>query len=317
MIRLRPLLAGLLLSAASLVHAFPERQVQIIVPQTPGGASDTLARVIAAKLSAKWGQPVVVENRPGAGGNIGMEAVARAKADGHTLLMSYVGTHAINGALYAKLPFDPEKDFAAVATLATLPFVAVTSPQVPAKSMAELVELARAGRVTYGSAGNGSVNHLLGEMFNAAAGVSMTHVPYRGAAGALTDLMGGQIQVVFTSMPSVGGHIQKGTVRPLAVTSAKRAAAFASIPTIAESGFAGFDVTPWFGLFAPTGTPPAVVARINRDVNEALRAADVVEKFTGQGAEPYLTTPEQFADVLKRDIGTWSKIVKASGAKVD
>jgi len=317
MIRLRPLLAGLLLSAASLVHAFPERQVQIIVPQTPGGASDTLARVIAAKLSAKWGQPVVVENRPGAGGNIGMEAVARAKADGHTLLMSYVGTHAINGALYAKLPFDPEKDFAAVATLATLPFVAVTSPQVPAKSMAELVELARAGRVTYGSAGNGSVNHLLGEMFNAAAGVSMTHVPYRGAAGALTDLMGGQIQVVFTSMPSVAGHIQKGTVRPLAVTSAKRAAAFASIPTIAESGFAGFDVTPWFGLFAPAGTPPAVVARINRDVNEALRAADVVEKFTEQGAEPYLTTPEQCADVLKRDIGTWSKIVKASGAKVD
>ena len=287
------------------------------MPQTPGGASDALARIVAQKLSEKWGQPVVVENRAGAGGNVGMEVVANSPPDGYTLLMSYVGTHAINGALYKKLPFDPEKDFAPVATLATLPFVVVAKADSPIKTIPDLVAAAKKEQLTYGSAGNGSVNHLLGEMFNSAAGVKLVHVPYRGAAPAMQDLMGGQINLVFTSLPSVSGAIKQGTLHPIAVTSAKRAASFSTIPTIVEAGFKDFDVNPWFGLFAPAKVPAQVVRKINADVNEILRSKDVVDKFAAQGAEPYLTDPQQFATVLKADIVKWGQVVKASGASVD
>ncbi len=316
------------LSAASLAisalatgpahaQAFPARPVKIVVPQTPGGASDALARIVGQRLSEQWKQPVVVENRAGAGGNIGMDVVAKSPPDGYTLLMSYVGTHAINGALYRSLPFDPERDFAAVATFATVPFVAAASGKSEWRTIGDLAGAAKTRRVTYGSAGNGSVNHLLGEMFNAAAGVHLEHVPYRGAAPALTDLIGGQIDVVFTSLPSVGGFIANGSVRPLAVTSAKRSAAYRDIPTIAESGIAGFDVNPWFGIFAPAGTPPDVIRRINADVAQALRDPDTAEKVAKQGAEVYLTTPEEFAAVLRADVVKWAKVVRDSGAKVD
>ena len=311
------LLALAALAFTSQAQDFPNRPVKILVPQTPGGASDALARIVAQKLNEKWGQPVVVENRAGAGGNVGMEVVANAPADGYTLLMSYVGTHAINGSLYKKLPFDPEKDFAPVATLATLPFVVVTRPDAPFKTIPELVAAAKAGRLNYGSAGNGSVNHLLGEMFNTATGVKLVHVPYRGAAPAMQDLMGGQIQLVFTSLPSVAGAIKQGTLHPIAVTSAKRAASFSQIPTIAEAGYRDFDVNPWFGLFAPAKVPAQMVRKINADVNEVLRSPDVVEKFMAQGAEPYATDPKQFAAVLHSDIAKWSQVVKASGASVD
>ena len=218
------LLCILMLGAAAAASAqdFPSRTVKIVVPQTPGGASDALARIIGQKLSEKWGQPVVVENRAGAGGNVGTEGVATSAPDGYTLLMSYVGTQAINGALYKKLPFDPDKDFAPVATLATLPFVVVGKPDAPFRTVQDLVAAAKKDRLTYGSAGNGSVNHLLGEMFNAAAGVKLTHIPYRGAAPAMTDLMGGQIDVVFTSLPSVAGAIRSGKLQAIAVTSARR-----------------------------------------------------------------------------------------------
>jgi tripartite-type tricarboxylate transporter receptor subunit TctC len=272
---------------------------------------------MAQKLSEKWGQPVVVENRAGAGGNVGMEVVATSPADGYTLLMSYVGTHAINGSLYKKLPFDPEKDFAPVATLATLPFVAVAKADSPIKTIPDLVAAAKKGTLHYGSAGNGSVNHLLGEMFNSAAGVKMTHVPYRGAAPAMQDLMGGQINVVFTSLPSVAGAIKQGTLHPIAVTSAKRAASFSSIPTIAEAGYKEFDVNPWFGLFVPAKVPPQIIRKINAEVNEILKSRDVIDKFAAQGAEPYITGPEEFAGVLKADIAKWGQVVKASGASVD
>ncbi|MES3014553.1 MAG: tripartite tricarboxylate transporter substrate binding protein [Pseudomonadota bacterium] len=311
------LAACALFACAAQAQVFPDRPVKILVPQTPGGASDTLARIVAHELNRKWGQAVVVENRAGAGGNVGMEVVANAPADGYTLLMSYVGTHAINGALYKKLAFDPEKDFAPVATLATLPFVVVAKSDAPFKTIPELIAAAKKGSLTYGSAGNGSVNHLLGEMFNAAAGVKLMHVPYRGAAPAMQDLMGGHIQLVFTSLPSVSGSIRQGTLHPIAVTSGKRAASFANIPTVAEAGFKDFDVNPWFGLFAPARVPAAVIAKINADVNEVLKSKDVVEKFAAQGAEPYLTTPQQFAAVLQADIAKWSEVVKASGASVD
>ena len=309
--------AAMIAVGPASAQSFPAKPVKIIVPQTPGGASDSLARIVGQKLSERWGQPVVVENRAGAGGNIGMEAVARSPADGYTLLMSYVGTHAINGALYKKLPFDPEKDFTAVATLATLPFVIVVNPKLPAKNVPELVALAKTTEVTYGSAGNGSVNHLLGEMFSSAANVKLVHVPYKGAAPALQDLVGGQISAVFTSMPSVAQFIRAGTLRALAVTSAKRAESFKDIPTIAESGYPGFDVNPWFGLFVPAGTPPAVVKQLNADINAVLKQKDTAEKFAAQGAEVAESTPEQFAATLRADIVKWDKIVRDSGAKID
>ena len=319
----RTLLAGAAAAAlaplcgAAIAQAFPGRGVKIIVPQTPGGASDTLARIVGQRLAELWKQPVVIENRPGAGGNIGMEAVARSPADGLTLLMSYVGTHAINGSLYRNLPFDPERDFVAVATIATVPFVMAVNAKSGPRSVAELLTQARARRMTFGSAGNGSVNHLLGEMFNAAAGVRIDHVPYRGAAPALNDLIGGQIDVVFTSLPSVAGFIANGTIRPLAVTSPKRSPAFRDIPTIAESGIAGFEVTPWFGLFAPAGTPAAAVRQINADVAEALRTPEVAEKVAKAGADAFLIAPEEFAALLKADIAKWARVVRDSGAKLD
>ena len=304
-------------SVGAAAQDFPSKAVKIIVPQTPGGASDTLARIIGQKLSEKWSQPVVIENRAGAGGNVGTEVVAGSAADGYTLLMSYVGTQAINGSLYKNLPFDPDKDFAPVATLATLPFVVVSRPDAPFKTVPELIEAARKERLTYGSSGNGSVNHLLGEMFNAAAGVKLTHIPYRGAAPAMTDLMGGQINIVFTSLPSVAGSLRSGKLRAIAVSSAKRAASFDTIPTIAEAGFKDFDVTPWFGLLAPAKTPANVVAKINADVNGILKTKEVVDSFAAQGAEPYLTTPDEFTKVLRADIQKWSKVVKDSGARIE
>ena len=312
-------LGALMALAAAAVPAqgFPSKPVKIVVPQTPGGASDALARIVAQKLGDKWGQPVVIENRAGAGGNVGMEYVNTAPADGHVLLMSYVGTQAINGALYKKLPFDPGKDFAPVATMATLPFVVVAKPDAAFKTVPQLVEAAKGGRITYGSAGNGSVNHLLGEMFSSATRTKLVHVPYRGAAPALQDLMGGQINVVFTSLPSVASFIRAGTLRPIAVTSSKRAAAFADIPTVAEAGVGAFDVNPWFGLMAPARTPPEVIARINADVNAVLRMKEVADAFTAQGAEPYPTTPEEFGAILKADIVKWGEVIRASGASVD
>ncbi|HEX2543851.1 MAG TPA: tripartite tricarboxylate transporter substrate binding protein [Ramlibacter sp.] len=300
-------------------QAFPNKPVRIVVPQTPGGASDALARIVGQKLSDRWGQPVVVENKAGAGGNVGTEYVARSPADGYTLLMSYVGTQAINGSLYKSLPYDPYKDFATVATLATVPFAVVTHVNFAPKTMQELVAYAKAnpGKVNFGSAGNGSLNHLLGEMANMNQGIKLVHVPYKGAAGALTDTIGGQIQMTFTSLPSVAGHIRGEKVRALAVTGTRRSAAFPNVPTLAEAGLTGFELSPWFGLLAPAGTPEAVVRRINADVAEVLKDRDLLEKFAASGADPYVTAPEQFARILQDDIQKWAHVVKASGAKLD
>lgn len=314
------LIAGASLALAAVTangNTFPEKTVNLIVPQTPGGASDTLARIMAQQLEGQWNKAVVVENKAGAGGNIGMESVAKSPADGHTLLMSYVGTHAINGSLYKSLPFDPEKDFAPVATLATLPFVVVTRTDAKFSTVPEIVEAAKNGRLTYGSAGNGSVNHLLGEMFNATTGVELVHVPYRGAAPALTDLMGGEIDLVFTSLPSVAGHINSGKLRAVALTSNKRVEGFDSIPTIAESGYPDFNVNPWFGLFVPAGTPEGVIQKMNNDINGILEKPEIKERFAASGATPYTTSPKEFADILRKDIEKWGQVVRDSGAQVN
>ena len=298
-------------------QAFPAKPVRIVVPQTPGGASDALARIVGQKLSEKWGQPVVIENRAGAGGNIGMDLVAKSPADGYTLLMSYVGSHAINVSIYKKLPFDPEADFVAVATLANVPFVAAANAALPVGNMKELAAYAAKNPVSFGSAGNGSVNHLLGEMFGTLSQSKMLHVPYKGAAPALTDLIAGQTQIVFTSLPSVAQHIRAGTVKGLAVTGSKRAQAFKDIPTIAESGYPGFVINPWFGLFAPKGTPPVIVRQINADIKKVLEDKDVMDRFATLGAEPFDSTPQEFTAMLQADIAKWAIVVKSSGATAD
>ena len=303
--------------AQKVAPNFPNKPVRIIVPQTPGGASDALARIVGQKLSERWGQPVVIENRPGAGGNIGMDAVAKAPGDGHTLLMSYVGSHAINPSIYSKLPFDPEADFVAVATLANVPFVAAVTASVPVSNMKGLAAYAGQKPVSFGSAGNGSVNHLLGEMFNTASGAKMQHIPYKGAAPALTDLISGQIQVVFTSLPSVAQHIRAGTVKGLSVTGSKRSAAFKDIPTIAESGFPGFVINTWFGLFASKGTPASIARQINADIKKVMEDKEVLDRFAAVGAEPFETTPQEFQAILSADIKIWAAVVKSSGATAD
>ncbi len=314
---LASIVAGQAATAQTAPASFPTKPVRIVVPQTPGGASDALARMVGQKLSEKWGQPVVIENRAGAGGNIGMDVVAKAPGDGYTLLMSYVGSHAINPSIYSKLPFDPEADFVAVATLANVPFVAVVNAAVPVNNIKGLVSYAASKPVSFGSAGNGSVNHLLGEMFNTASGAKMQHVPYKGAAPALTDLISGQIQVVFTSLPSVAQHIRGGTVKGLAVTGSKRAAAFKDIPTIAESGFPGFVINPWFGLFASKGTPASVARQINQDIKKVMEDKDLHDKFAALGAEPFESSPQELQSMLHADIKTWAAVVKSSGATAD
>ena len=306
-------------TGAALAQAYPSRPIRFVVPQTPGGASDALARVTGLKLGDRWAQQFVIDNRGGAGGNIGTDTVAKSAPDGYTWLLAYVGTHAINAALYKKLPFDPDRDFAPVATLATLPFVVIVNNNLPVKNVQELIALAKTkpGGLSYGSAGSGSVNHLLGVMLNSLGGVNIVHVPYRGAAAALTDTMSGQVQMYYASMPSVVQHVRAGAVRAIAVTSAARSDALKDVPTIAESGFPGFDVNPWFGILVPAGTPAAVIGKINGDVNQMLAQKDVIDRFTNLGAVPFSTTPAQFSRIAHDDIVKWAKVVRESGATVD
>ncbi|MNK81743.1 Tripartite tricarboxylate transporter family receptor [compost metagenome] len=312
------LLAAITFGPAMAWAEYPQRQVTLVVPQAPGGASDALARIFAEKLSAKWRQPVVVENRSGAGGNIGLDLVAKSPADGYTLLMSYEGTQAINVSVYKHLNYDPVKDFVPVATIATVPFLCVVSNGVKATTFKEFLALAQAdSSMTFGSAGNGSVNHLLGEMVNVVAGAKLTHVPYKGAGAAMTDLLGGRIDVVFTSYPSIAQQVEAGKVRALASTSAARPKQLPQLPTIAESGFPDFDVNPWFGLFAPQGTAKEIVQKINADVAAILGDPTVVEIIAKQGAAPLTTTPAEFKRQLDRDIKKWAVVVQRAGAQVD
>jgi len=308
--------AAVAFCAAGAAHAaYPDHAVKIVVPQAPGGASDALARLIAQKLGEAWGQPVVVENRAGAGGNIGLESVARSTGDGYTLLMSYEGTQAINVSLYKGVTYDPVGDFEPVATVATVPFLLAVNNTVKATDFKAFVAAAKAdGKMTFGSAGNGTVNHLLGEMLNMVTGTKLTHVPYRGAGPALTDLMGGSIDSVFSSAPSIAQQVDAGKVRALAITSAKRSERFPDLPTIAESGYPTFDVNPWFGLFAPKGTPRDVVQKISTDVGRLLEDPAFVASLAAQGATPMKRTPDQFKTILIDDIKKWAVVVKESGA---
>ena len=321
------LLAGLvsafilssLLVAPAAAQPYPSRVVKLIVPQTPGGATDVFARKIGQLLSEKWGQPVVIENRAGAGGVVGTDVVAKSAPDGYTLLVTYAGSQAINPSLYQKIPFDSVKDFQTVATLASTPFVLIVHPKLPAKDLAEYVALARArpDALTYASSGNGSVNHLLGEMLKTEAGIKMLHVPYRGVAPAITDVIGGQVDSAFSSVPSVLQMVQTDKVRALAISSAQRIAAAPEIPTIAESGFPGFDVNPWWGILAPAGIDVTIVRKINEDVANILRTKEMIDFLAAQGAEPLITSPEAFLKILEADVVKWAKVVKSAGVTLN
>jgi tripartite-type tricarboxylate transporter receptor subunit TctC len=308
-----------IISIHAAAQDYPSRVVRFIVPQTPGGATDVFARAVGQRLSERWGRNVVVENRGGAAGTLGTDVVAKSAADGYTLLVTYAGSQAVNQSLYPKLPFDSVKDFQTVATLAVTPFFLIVNNNVPAKNLRELIALARRkpDLLIYASSGNGSINHLLAEMLKIEAGIRMLHVPYKGIVPAITDVIAGQVDVAFTSVPSVIQHVSSGRVHALAVSSARRVAIAPAVPTIAESGLRGFDVNPWWGILAPAGTDMRIVRKINADVADILKVKEMQEFFKAQGAEALVTAPEEFQKMLVADVEKWAKVVKASNARID
>ncbi len=314
---------ALALTAAfwSTAHAqdkYPSRPVTLVVPQAAGGANDAIARVVALKLTEQLGQSFIVENRPGAGGNIGTAQAAKAKPDGYTLLLTVNSAHVINPSLYKSTGFDPVKDFEPVAPVATAGYVLVANPSFPPKNVTELVALAKSqpGKITIASAGNGTLNHLIGEMLGKATGIDLIHVPYKGAASAVTDLVAGQVQVSVQSLPSSLAFIKSGKLKVLGVVNEKRVAALPDVPTIGET-VKGFGSTPWYGVFAPAGTPKNLIAQLNAEIAKALDSKDALDRLAGVGCEPYKGTPEQFAAVVREDLPKWARIVKDSGATVD
>lgn len=308
-----------LMPFAVQAQAFPAKALTIVVPFSAGGTTDILARVVGQYMAKDLGQPVIIDNRAGAGGNIGAQMVARAAPDGYTLLMGTVGTHAINQSLYKKMSFDPIKDFAPITRVALVPNLLVANPGQPYKNVKELIAYAKAnpGKVSFASSGSGTSIHLSGEMFSQLAGVEMQHVPYKGSAPALTDLLGGQTAIMFDNMPSVIGHVKAGKLRPLAVTTPQRSPALPDVPTIAESGVPGYSATSWFGLLAPASTPAPVIAKLNASVLKALADPEVKKKLAEQGAEPHGEKPEQFAEFIRAETAKWGQTVKQSGATAD
>lgn len=317
-IALGALLAAAIASSA-FAQAWPAKPIKMIVPFPAGGGTDLFARTIGQRLadSNKW--TVVIDNKPGAGGNLGVDAVAKSPADGYTLVLGQTSNLAINPTLYSKLPYDPVKDLVPVALVASAPLLIVTAADSPYKSLADVVAASKAkpGSITFGSPGNGTASHLAGELFQKAAGVKFQHIPYKGAAQALTDVMSGQVNVYVGSVPTLIGHVKNGKLRALATTALKRTAEMPQTPTIAESGFKGFEAVTWFGFLAPAGTPPAVVKTLNAEINKALSNKDVAAKLESEGGDVMGGTPEQFAELLKKDIVRWGQVVRDSGAKVD
>lgn len=312
-------LAALLPLAGLAAQPFPAKQIRLVVPYPPGGPLDTVARLLGQKVAASLGHPVIVDNVPGAGGNIGAATVAKAAPDGYTLLMGAVATHAINPALYPSMPYDAGKDFAAVTQVASTPNVLVVNPAIPANSVAEFVAYAksRPGKLNFGSGSTGSAGHLAGELFKSLAGVDMAHIPYKGAAAAMQDLVGGRVDLMFDNLASSLAQVKGGRVRALAVTTAKRSPLAPELPTIAESGLPGFDISTWFGIFVPAGTPRPVIDRLHDAFVAALASPDVREKMLNLGAEPVGNTPEAFAAYVSAEAAKYAKLVRSSGAKVD
>jgi tripartite-type tricarboxylate transporter receptor subunit TctC len=309
----------LVLVAGPVLAAYPERPIRLIVSSPPAGTSDVLGRPVTQKLAESMGRQIVIDNRAGASGNIGVEIVARAAPDGYTLLLGQTQTLAVNPTLYKNLPFDPLRDFAPVAMIGSVVFLLVATPSLSAATVPELVKLAKSkpGQITFGSASPGAVSHLTGEMFKLAAGIDIVHVPYKGAAPAMTDLIGGQISMMFAGGPSATGQIKAGRVKLIAVTGAERLSSFPNVPTMTETGLAGFDARAWWCVVAPAHTPAAVVARLNEEINRALASPDVRERFASQGAEATLMTPAQLGTFIKAEVGKWARVVRESGARAE
>jgi len=300
-------------------QAWPSRPVRLIVPFPPGGGTDIIARPIAQKLSEKWGQPVVIDNRGGAGGNLGTKAAADASPDGYTLILGVLGTHAVNQSLYANPGFDSTKDFAAITLVANTPNILVVHPSVPANSVAELIALAKQkpGTLNYVSPGNGTPSHLATEIFKSMAGIDMTHVPYKGSGPAMADMLAGQTQVWIANAPVVLPHIKAGKLRALATTSATRPAMAADIPTLAEAGLKGYEADTWYGLFAPAKTPKPVLDKIHADVVAVLRSQEIRETFAAQGAEVVGNSSEEFTRKLADDVAKWKKVIADLKLRID
>jgi tripartite-type tricarboxylate transporter receptor subunit TctC len=292
--------------------AYPTRNVNIVVPYPAGGVADLLPRLVGEKLSQKWGKPVIIENRAGASGNIGMAYVAQQPADGYTFALAPTGNLTVNPTLFKNLPFDTAKDFTPVTLLANVPNVLVVHPSVPVKTFQEFVAYAKAnpGKLAFASPGPGSGAHLAGELLKLDAGIDMLHVPYKGLAPAVTDLMGGQVQLMFAGVSTVIQQVKAGKLRALAVAGPHRLDALPDVPTVAESGYPGFDVTSWYGIVARTGTPPAIIHKVQADMAEALRQPDILKKLADQGLEPVGDTPEQFGAVIRAESRKWGDIVK-------
>ena len=311
--------AALLPAGPAQAQAYPTRAVKMVVPFPPGGSLDIAGRLIAQKLTDAWGQPVVVENKPGAGGNIGADFVAKSPPDGYTILMGALSTHAVNPSLYKSMPYDAAKDFAPITLIAITPNVLVVNAASPVTSAKEFIAYAKAnpGKLSFGSGSNGSAGHLAGELFKVETGTDAVHVPFKGGAPATQALLAGDTQFMFDNLANAMAQVKAGKLRALAVTTANRSPLAPDLPTMAEAGLPGFDISTWYGFFAPAGTPPAVVAKWSADVAKVLNAPDVRAKFVADGAEPTPNSPEQFAQFIAREQAKYARIVKASGANVD
>ena len=302
----------------AFADTYPGKPIRIIVPYPPGGFNDTLARTLGHKLTEKWRQPVIVDNRPGGGTTIGTNLAAKSAPDGYTLLIVSFA-FAVNPALYASLPYDTDKDFAPIVFAASTPNLLVVNPELPVKSVKKLIALARSkpGKLNYASAGNGSSNHLSMELFKNLTGVDIVHVPYKGSAQAVTDLIGGQVDVMFDNVPNVLQQVKAGKLRALAVSSKERSPFVEGLPTVAESGVPGFDVSVWFGVVAPAGTPQSIVAKLNAQINGILKLAEIRQAFNNQGVEPAGGTPGDFSSFLVAQRTKWAKVIKDSGTKAE
>jgi len=305
-------------SAQAQSAGYPEKPIRIVVAYTPAGATDILARTVGQKFTEAWGQPVIIDNRPGANGNIGTEYAAKATPDGYTLLMVTAGTHGINPGLYRKLSFDAVKDFAPISLVAMVPNIFVVNNAVPAKDLREFIAYAKAnpGKLNYGSPGNGSTAHLSMELFKSMTGVQMVHIPYKGSAGVLADLIGGQIVATMDNMPPYVPQVKAGKIRALAVSPSRRSPAVPDVPTVAEAGVPGYDSGAWFGLVAPANTPRDIVNKLARETARVLKLPDVNARLSDLGAEPVGGTPEQFAAHIKAEIAKWAKVIKEANVEL-
>jgi len=305
--------------AATVVPTYPERPIRFIVPFPPGGGVDIVARALAREMTEKLGQQVVVDDRPGATGIIGTQIAAQATADGYTLLMGNVATHAINVSMFKKLPYDPVKDFRPITLVARVPEILIVNPSLPVHSVRDLIALAKAkpGQITFGSAGMGSPPHMAAELFKSMAGINIVHIPYKGSTLALNDLLGGRIGMDFSNILSPMRHIKSGRLRALGVTSGKRSIVAPDVPTIAESGLPGFELYSWYGVFAPSATPKAILTRLHQSIAQILTTREVVDRLTSQGADVAPGSPEEFARFIKTEIRTYAKIVKDGGLRVE